>query len=129
MLGTRLLDNFLGFLASLFKSFKDSRLPKTAFPVFKKILIQYSGSLRNFKTDLHDMSVPVFSKTFKMCAFRFQFYKNTIREIVFFGGIIAGLRGSPKKNNIGVGAQGHVQKSRDHRNERGWVSPISKSKS
>ena len=37
--------------------------------------------------------------------------------------------GSPKINDIGLGAQGHVQKSRNHRNEGVEGSPISKSKS
>ena len=37
--------------------------------------------------------------------------------------------GSPKMNNIGFGAQGHVRKSRNHRNEGFEGSHISKSKS
>ena len=36
---------------------------------------------------------------------------------------------SPKINNIGFGAHGHIQKSRNHRNEGFECSHISKSKS
>ena len=36
---------------------------------------------------------------------------------------------SPKIDNIGFGAQGHVPKSRNHRNEGFEGSPMSKSKS
>ena len=42
--------------------------------------------------------------------------------------IIWSVQVSPKINNLGFGAQGHVQKCRNHRNERFEGSPISKSK-
>ena len=49
--------------------------------------------------------------------------------LVLFSWIIWSVLVSPKINNIGFGAQRHVQKSRNHENEGFEGSPISKSKS
>ena len=46
-----------------------------------------------------------------------------------FSGIVWSVWGSPKINNIGVGAQGHVQKSRNSDIEGFEASRMTKSKS
>ena len=49
------------------------------------------------------------------------------KELIFLG--FLKYLGVSKDNNIGFGAQGHVQKSRKYRNDGFPVLPISKSKS
>ena len=44
-------------------------------------------------------------------------YKNNISKLFWDSSIILCILGSPKINIIGFGAQGHVKKSRNHRNE------------
>ena len=110
-----LISKFIGFLDSTFLGFwvpkiQWSQITKISCHVFWKMLIPYSRCSRSFKMDLHDVSVPVFP---------------TLENSWIIWGILV----SPKINNIGFEAQGHVRKPRNHDNEGFSVSPMSKSKS
>ena len=59
----------------------------------------------------------------------FKIHKNTtFKNDVVFSDLLSTLV-SPRRNNIGFGAHGHVRKSRNHRNERPEGSHISRWKS
>ena len=60
----------------------DPILPKFTLRVFWKILIPYSSFSKN-KTDLHDLSVPVFSKIFKHLIFVDLHFKRMFGVVVF----------------------------------------------
>ena len=82
--------------------------------------------------ELHDLSLPVFSIIFKMLDFRrcWDFPNHFFEK--WFGicsWILWSVLVSQRINHIGFGAQGNVQKPRNHRNDGFSVFPRTKSKS
>ena len=78
-----------------------------------------SALLKILLNDLHHLSAPGFRKHIKVLRFQNveiyktnNFHKCSRNFLILLGGLV-----SPKINNIGVGARGHVQKSLNHRND------------
>ena len=67
--------------------------------------------------------------SFPFLANEYQVSKHTLLNLIVFSWIIWSVLVSPKIKIIGFGAQGHVRKSRNHRNEWFEGSHMSKSKS
>ena len=124
-------ESVLVFLVSTFQSFNEPILPKTLFHVLWKILIPYSRFSKTTRRIFSCCSASVFPNMFKISDFQNAdiYATDTFQNVFGFSWIIWSILVSPKINNIGFGAQGHVKKSRIHRNEGFSVSLISKSKS
>ena len=143
-----LVSKFLGFVVSKFLGFGVSKLHrfKNPIPCCWRILIQdhriaisyFSEDIdpifkifKKYKTSLHDLSAPVFSKIWKswfLAILRFPKNRTFENELGFFLDYLRSP-GVSKNKIIGFGANGHVQKSWNHENERCSVSPIMKTKS
>ena len=85
---------------------------------------------QKFETVLLAFPVPIYSKIYDFpISGNLRFPRTRLLENDVDFSWNRGILASQKMNHIGVGAQGHVQKSRNHRNEGFEVSPITKSKS
>ena len=131
-----LLENKKGFLVSKFQSFRvsnfqsfniskfqSSTVPK--FQSFKASTFQKKTIflITNFQ-DVWDTHFRNFQNT------NCQISRNSVFEMIWdLSSIILNVLVSPKIKIIGSGAQGHVQKSRNHENEGFEGSHITKSKS
>ena len=113
---------FLGFEVSWFQSFKDSMIPYYQIPS-SCFLIDIDLTSKIFRMSLDGSSglsgarlFPTFSNNMKSTILKLP---NRIFSKMLWdpSWIFKSILGSPKINNIGVGAQGHVRKSRNQRNE------------
>ena len=81
--------------------------------------------------DLHDFPVPACSNFPKFWFSKFMGFPKLIHlgNALECSWVCLSILVSPKINNIGLGAQVHVSKSRNHENEGVEEFPIMKSKS
>ena len=126
-----LVSWFLGCLVSKSQSFKDSanhimlvdrcwpHITNISSHAFWKRVIPYPRFPIICTTDLHDVSVPVFSNIFKNTWFPtfegFRYYYCS-KMIWIFLDYLRSLV-SPKIRIVGLGSHGHVRKCRNHDNE------------
>ena len=67
--------------------------------------------------DVHNLSVPVFSKKMSKIGFHFYMHKITFSKMIQgFSSFRLDVLASPKIKIVGFGAWGRVQKSQNHRN-------------